>query len=407
MKLDTVIFGGGVAGLWLLDVLSRRGQHVVLLEAHELGSGQTIASQGILHGGLKYTLQGILTRSASQIREMPNVWRKALAGSPGLPSLKKTVVRSEFCHLWHTQSLVSRAGMLGARVGLSVTPEKLSPQERPECLANVPGGVAKLGEQVLSPFSLITDLFEQYRDRVLKFDLNSLEFDLDSPGEVRSIRLSDEQSGGQLVLKPHHVVLTAGAGNAELRARAGLSTAAMQRRPLHMVLARGDLPELNGHCVDGSRTRVTITSDVTSHGQHIWQIGGQVAEDGVAMEPHDLIAHVQKEVAAVLPGVSLDRTEWATYRIDRAEGAVSGGTRPENVQLLFAGNVTTGWPTKLVLAPVLAEELSQAIRSQEPEFRFDPLPLAHWKRPVVAQPLWETITDWIGYPASAPVRHVA
>src|ERR1700733_7712281 len=80
MQLDVLIFGGGAAGLWLLDELRRRGARVLLLEADRLGAGQTIASQGIIHGGLKYTLQGGLTPSAMQIREMPGVWRDCLAG---------------------------------------------------------------------------------------------------------------------------------------------------------------------------------------------------------------------------------------------------------------------------------------------------------------------------------------
>ena len=52
MELDVVIFGGGAAGLWLLDVLREAGFGVLLLEADRLGTGQTIASQGIIHGGL-------------------------------------------------------------------------------------------------------------------------------------------------------------------------------------------------------------------------------------------------------------------------------------------------------------------------------------------------------------------
>ncbi|MHC4787348.1 MAG: FAD-dependent oxidoreductase, partial [Planctomycetota bacterium] len=53
-----VIFGGGGAGLWLLDTLLTRGHRAVLLEANRLGQGQTACAQGILHGGLKYTLNG-------------------------------------------------------------------------------------------------------------------------------------------------------------------------------------------------------------------------------------------------------------------------------------------------------------------------------------------------------------
>ena len=70
MQVDTLIFGGGAAGLWLLDELTRQGSSAVLLEAAKLGQGQTIASQGIIHGGLKYTLQGLLTPSAAAIRDM-------------------------------------------------------------------------------------------------------------------------------------------------------------------------------------------------------------------------------------------------------------------------------------------------------------------------------------------------
>ena len=69
MKLDTdvVIFGGGCAGLWLLDELRRRGLRVVLLESGRLGGGQTTGSQGILHGGVKYLLKGLFSASAGRV----------------------------------------------------------------------------------------------------------------------------------------------------------------------------------------------------------------------------------------------------------------------------------------------------------------------------------------------------
>ena len=51
LPVDVVIFGGGAAGLWTLDELHRAGRSVVLLESGDLGAGQTIASQGIIHGG--------------------------------------------------------------------------------------------------------------------------------------------------------------------------------------------------------------------------------------------------------------------------------------------------------------------------------------------------------------------
>src|SRR5207237_9669501 len=94
---DIVIFGGGAAGLWLLDELVRDGYAVLLLEAHALGNGQTIASQGIIHGGLKYSLDGLLSDSAAAIRDMPQIWRDALAGRRP-PDLRGTRIRAAHCH---------------------------------------------------------------------------------------------------------------------------------------------------------------------------------------------------------------------------------------------------------------------------------------------------------------------
>ena len=61
-RVDVLIFGGGGAGLWLLDELHRAGHRVMLAECDALGAGQTVASQGIIHGGLKYTLPGAMKR---------------------------------------------------------------------------------------------------------------------------------------------------------------------------------------------------------------------------------------------------------------------------------------------------------------------------------------------------------
>ncbi len=389
MRLDAVVFGGGVAGLWLLDRLARQGCHAVLLEAGELGSGQTVASQGIIHGGLKYTLQGLLTPAAKSIRGMPGVWRDALLGR-GMPNLTRTRVRSECCYLWQTDSLTSRAGMIGARVGLQIKPETLSADDRPDALRQVPGTVARLAEQVICPRSFLADLAGQYQDRLLKIDVaNGLRFRLQSPGEITAVELTDLQSGRELVLTPRQVVFTAGAGNAALRKMAKLDDAVMQRRPLQMVLVRGELPALNGHCVDGAKTRVTITCDVDARGRMVWQIGGQLAEDGVAMTPRALTQRAAQELQSVLPGVSFDQTEWSTYKTDRAEGATSQGSRPETAQVLCAGNVTTGWPTKLALAPVLANEIASRITAEASSAPFQSAAWADWPRPAVALLPWE------------------
>ncbi|MBL4883319.1 MAG: FAD-dependent oxidoreductase, partial [Planctomycetaceae bacterium] len=68
----------------------------------------------------KYSLRGILTASANEIREMPGVWRGCLSGQQE-PDLSQAMVRSHSCYLWQTAALSSQAGMLGAQMNLQVT----------------------------------------------------------------------------------------------------------------------------------------------------------------------------------------------------------------------------------------------------------------------------------------------
>lgn len=401
VDLDAVVFGGGVAGLWTHDALRRAGRRSLLLESQELGGGQTIASQGIIHGGLKYTLSGILTPSARAIRAMPGRWRSALAGETE-PDLSAVRLRAEFCHLWRTDDLSSRVAMIGARAGLAVAPRSLSSAERPGVLTACPGAVARLDEQVIEPGSLLQAFADRNRGTILRIDGGSgLEFDLRS-GDLPLVRLIDPDSGRPLDLRARHLFLIAGAGNADLRSRLGLDPAAMQRRPLHMVMIRRrGLPELNGHCVDGRATRATVTSTRDSADRVVWQLGGRIAEEGVGRDAPSLVALAREELRTILPGVDLAGAEWSTYRVDRAESA-EGGRRPEGESLLDDGRVLTAWPTKLALAPRLADRivarLDAAPRELPPLDPTTEAELRAWPRPVVARPPWEEPASWIADP---------
>ena len=402
--LDAVIFGGGAAGLWILDELRRAGYTAVLLESNRLGSGQTIASQGIIHGGVKYTLGGILTPSANAIREMPLIWRRCLAGERE-PALLRTRLRAEHCYLWRTASFSSKLAMIGAKAGLRVTPIPIDDADRPPVLEHCPGTVARLDEQVIDPASFLHDLADRNRGAILSIDASSgLEIDRTDSASPR-IRLLAPDSGRPLDLHPRWVVLTAGQGNAALRAQLGLDgsrhprrspgirESQMQLRPLKMVLACGRLPILNGHCVDGATPRVTITTSSSSTGATIWQIGGEIAETGVEMADGDLLRFAKSEVESVLPGVDLSDVQWATSTADRAESKTRAGLRPDDATVLVDGCVVTIWPTKLALAPrcgslvlgILDPPIGNAIDAG----LFD-----NWPRPRVALPPWEEHTTW-------------
>jgi len=398
MQSDVVIFGGGAAGLWLLDELTRRGTTCLLLETGELGQGRTAGSQGSIHGGSNDTLEAPMTGSATGICELPGVWKACLDGTRQ-PDLSSTHIRSDCSYVWQSESVSSRPGVIDAQVGLHVAAESISPEQRPDVLRDCPGTVTRIDEQVVSPVSLLANLSAPHTDRILKIDaLGGLDIVCGQPGQVSAILLTHPKSKETLMIEPSTVVLTAGAGNAELRSSAGLSAAAIKRSPLHMVMLRGPLPRLNGHCVDGARTRVTITSDRNSLGQTVWQLGGQLAEDGVPMDESALIAHARHELETVIPGFDFSRVEWATYRVDRAQA--ENGLHPESVQVLREGNVVTGSPTKLALVPQLVASLVETItpiaENQAPATysaakQLEPI---DWPRPYVALPPWETVSIW-------------
>ena len=74
---NIVILGGGIAGLWLLNRMKAEGYEPILFETESLGGRQTLASQGIIHGGLKYALKGTLGKETQNIASMPNRWKNA------------------------------------------------------------------------------------------------------------------------------------------------------------------------------------------------------------------------------------------------------------------------------------------------------------------------------------------
>ncbi len=106
LKLDALIIGGGVAGLWLLNRLRNEGYQALLLEQEALGTGQTIASQGMIHGGIKYALGGKLTGASKAIADMPAHWQQCLEGE-GDVDLQGCQLLSDSYYMWPRSSLRS------------------------------------------------------------------------------------------------------------------------------------------------------------------------------------------------------------------------------------------------------------------------------------------------------------
>ncbi|MDQ5770317.1 FAD-dependent oxidoreductase [Thiothrix subterranea] len=376
MQVDVLIIGGGIAGLWLLAELRAQGVNA-LLATDELGKGQTIASQGIIHGGTKYALTGKVTGATLAIGDMPRLWRAALNGE-GAVDLRQVKVLAESQLLWTSGGLGSRMTGFFASKAMQSRMEAVPRDAYPDLFrhSEFHGGLYRLDEPVLDVPSLLATLREQLADALVQVDVQRS--GLQQMGDAYCYRavLPD---GGELMVEAGQIILTAGAGNEALLASATLSqqvvpfpersrrdqgqtSPVMQRRPLQMVLVRGNLPMLYAHALGMSdKPRATITSHRDKHGNTVWYIGGQPAEQGVGKPAAEVIAATQHELAELLPWVDFTGMEWSTWHVDRAEGCQPDGSRPDQPMVQRFANVTVAWPTKLAFAPMLAARLRKEL----------------------------------------------
>ncbi|MFK3684721.1 NAD(P)/FAD-dependent oxidoreductase [Pseudomonas sp. NPDC088890] len=385
ISTDVLIVGAGVAGLWLNARLRRLGYSTVLVERASLGGEQTIKSQGIIHGGIKYALTGSLTGASEAIADMPRRWREALSGSGEL-NLDKVRLLSDAHYLWSPGSLLGNVTSFFASKAMRGRVDQVKGEQLPPALQDraFKGKVYRLAELVIDVPSLLANLAELAGDSLLAGE--QIE-PLHDAGELVGLRIDGRD------IRAQRIVLSAGAGTEELLHALGLSQPAMQRRPLHMVLAKGpNLKPLYAHCLGGGpKPRITVTTHPAADGQWVWYLGGDLAEaHGVAREPAAQIAAAQKEVADLLPWVDQSQIRWATLRVDRAEPAQSGLVRPDNAFLAEQQRLLVGWPTKLALAPDFSDRVLASLERDgiRPAAQPD---LADLPRPALGVAAWEQL----------------
>jgi hypothetical protein len=270
--------------------------------------------------------------------------------------------------------LIAKAGLLATR------PQRVPEPAWPEALRGSALAVYSLDEPVLSTGSFLESIAAPHRKRIFLYDASALRF---SKGEVRIC---------EAVLRPRAIVFAAGEGNADLLLKAGVHGDLMQRRPLGMVLLRGNLPPLFGHCIVGGKTYLTITTAA----EGIWQVGGEIAERLAQEESSDLARRQgMRVIRRWLPGLNFSRVEIAVYRAVRAEARTVDQRRPSGVHMgCVAPRIVVAWPTKLALAPALANEVLTAVTLdlKEPA-GYDEEELPTWPAPEVARYPWEE-AEW-------------
>lgn len=380
LKYDIIICGGGIAGLWLLNTLTQRGLNVLLIEKDALGGVQTLASQGMIHGGQKYLLQGNTTPEAFSIAKMPQRWQDCFEGRGDI-DLRDVVALSETQVMWPAGSLLSEVGLVAAAKLVNAATKKLSLEGYPKILKGH-GPVYELPEKVLDTRSLVSILALPHKERIVRGNITEL--------DTGGLLTVDE-----LKLEAQLIIFTAGLGNEDAVRMLGESVEEKsQRRPLRQIMVKTLDAPLYGHgIVNSPKPRVTITSHPLNEGGYVWYLGGAVAEQTAAMTEHEAFAYAQKEMEEIFPEVNWQEKQWASWLGTRAEVRHGEGALKDGPAIQEYGKVLVAWPTKLTFVPALADEVESRINERHitPLHTGEPPSLPH---PEMGKYPWE-IAKWM------------
>jgi glycine/D-amino acid oxidase-like deaminating enzyme len=398
IEKDALIIGGGIAGLWMLNRLRAEGYDVMLLEKNKLGAGQTIASQGMIHGGIKYALSGQLNSASEAIADMPQHWETCLAGK-GDVDLRSANVLSEHYYMWPRNSLRSR---LNAFLGSKALRGKVTSVDKKKYPAffksHIKGPLYELRDIVLDVPSLLDCLSKQHQSNIKFFNQNKWwSIERNSAGEFRSLTM--EHNGEIYTMKAKRLIISSGEGSKDflkkLIPEKNLpDDMRMQLRPLQMTIVKHQFADpIYVHCVAdqlSTTPEVTITTHQCHDGRSAWYLGGELAESGAGRGQEEQVKIAKQKVSELFPWCNFSNTQWDSFYINRAEALTPNGKRPETASIHQYKNISLCWPSKLSLAPELGQQIVALFK--EEKFKpaaYDNPGLEQLAFPGIATPPWD------------------
>lgn len=335
---DIAIFGAGIAGLWLLHTLKQRGYDVILFERNTIGCGQTIAAQGIIHSGLKFSLAGKVSSLAQSISAMPDRWREHLK-----TDLQATKLNEKSHQLLIPKGFFGGLTKLVAQKALGNNVHEIKRNDWSADLINsgFSGSLIYMDEPVLNVPSLLRALAEPYRD---------------------CIKQADEEILNHIT--PKLTIFTSAQSNHTIaktkKQDNGLET---QKRPLLQAMMKNAPFPLYGHLVGKTdKPLASITTHKTLKDELVWYFGGGVAERLTDTNPELLFKDCINALSKYLPNLDLQNIEWAALPINRIEGkSNTDGWMPDTPTIHRAENTLYCWPTKMTFAPLLGDMILKEI----------------------------------------------
>lgn len=345
INYDIVICGGGIAGLWLLNVLIAKGFNVLLIEKSTTGGIQTMASQGMIHGGQRYMLGVNSSNHAESVAPLPERWDACLEGHGEL-DLRGVQVLSQTQLMWPTGGRLTHLALNAAMHTLKAKMRKVDAQKVPEALAGISNRpVYELPEKVLNINSLIKVLSTPHAARIRSGIVEALTRD-------GLLTVSGVSVAAQII------ICAAGLGNEEFLDFLGAGERRSQQRPIRQIMVQPLPFPLYGHGVTTSyKPRITITSHPLDSGEYVWYLGGAIADEVLELSEDDAIKYTQKEMATLFSCIDWSGKKWATWHGTRAEAYSPSGRLPHGPVMQEYDNVLVVWPTKLTLTPLLGDQV--------------------------------------------------
>ena len=309
LAVDAAIVGGGISGLWIANLLAGRGLSVVICEPRGVGGVQTLASQGIVHGGAKYARDGAAPL-AGALKAMPDRWRACLGGT----------------------------GEIDLR-GIDVLAENVD--------IRIGDDSHQTDDLVLDMSSLVRRLIQPLTHRIVASTVSPDSL-IGAGSDIQRIEVDT------CTIHARAYVLAAGAGNTTLAHQAGFADAAIRLRPLRQTVVRPRRgARVYAHWMSRPRdAEPTLT--VTSHGS-VLSVGGAVADAGANRDEAAQIAVVKNLLRQAFPVIDVEGAGFKTFVAVRAEPAAPAIRDLPDAYVTRHGNCLLCLPVKLSLAPRLGD----------------------------------------------------
>ena len=350
-KIDVAIIGGGIAGTWLLRLLSQKGYNAVLLEQNELGCGQTLASQGMIHGGLKYALTGLLSDESEAIAKMPLRWKNCLYSKEGEFDLRHTKILSDSYYMYSESKMGKLASFFASKT-LRSRIEKVGHDDRPQCFDRFKGSLYRLNDLVLNTESLLRELLSGLEDRAFKLECSDKTIKKLDKGY--QLNLSDTE------IETDTLINCSGNGTKSLLEGLNINEFEIQNRPLKQIIV--DAPQdlsMFAHCLtnlSSTEPRMTITTHQKKN-KKIWYIGGQLATEGADLTDDLLIEKAKIELEQCVSWLKLEEDSLRIFAIDRVEPYTKNQRKPDEAFAERIQDFIQCFPTKLTLTPNLGDKI--------------------------------------------------